>query len=140
MKLVYPVRVTPAVQPDVRPLTATQYISTKNYIVVFRTPDRFIRVIVPKGFVSDGASVPRLAWTISGLRPDGLIRAAALVHDYLYKKNGACQDGFVGHSTQFKVTRAQADMMFKMLMEAAGMSKYRVFLAYSSVRMFARRW
>ena len=35
------------------------------------------RILIPKGFVYDGASVPRLVWTLSGILPDGLIRAAA---------------------------------------------------------------
>lgn len=39
-------------------------------------------VSVPKGFVTDFASVPRVFWTL--LPPDGLYTYPAIVHDYLY--------------------------------------------------------
>jgi hypothetical protein len=39
-------------------------------------------VQVPKGFVTDFASIPRLFW--SALRPDGDYAYAAVIHDYLY--------------------------------------------------------
>src|SRR5256885_9984018 len=39
-------------------------------------------VEVPKGFVTDLASVPRIFW--SYLRPDGNYAYAAIIHDYLY--------------------------------------------------------
>lgn len=37
---------------------------------------------VPKGFVSDLASIPRIFW--SALRPDGNYAYSAILHDYLY--------------------------------------------------------
>jgi len=39
-------------------------------------------VVVPFGFVTDLATIPRLFW--SALRPDGNYAFAAIVHDYLY--------------------------------------------------------
>jgi hypothetical protein len=44
--------------------------------------DKFESVEVPKGFVTDFASIPRPFWTL--LRPDGEYTFAAIVHDYLY--------------------------------------------------------
>lgn len=40
------------------------------------------RVTVPKGFVTDFASIPRVFYSL--LRPDGEYAHAALIHDYLY--------------------------------------------------------
>lgn len=40
-------------------------------------------VVVPVGFVTDLASVPKLFWS-SGLHPEGSYAYAAVVHDYLY--------------------------------------------------------
>lgn len=37
---------------------------------------------VPKGFITDFASVPRIFWIF--FPPDGIYTAAAVVHDYLY--------------------------------------------------------
>ena len=39
-------------------------------------------VVVPKGFISDLTSIPRLLWWL--LPPDGPYQEAAVVHDYLY--------------------------------------------------------
>lgn len=42
-------------------------------------------VRIPKGFITDGASIPKFAWSIIG-GPLGRYAAAAVVHDYLYHK------------------------------------------------------
>jgi hypothetical protein len=39
-------------------------------------------VTVPKGFVTDLTSIPRIFWT--ALRPDGTYTYAAIIHDFLY--------------------------------------------------------
>jgi hypothetical protein len=63
--------------------------------------ERYKAVTVPKGFVTDFASIPRVFW--SALRPDGKYAYAAVVHDYLYW-------------TQLR-SRDEADDIFKMAME-----------------------
>jgi hypothetical protein len=51
----------------------------------FSYVSRFGLVKVPKGFISDGASVPRPFWSI--FSPfNGDYFEAALIHDYLYSK------------------------------------------------------
>ncbi len=42
-------------------------------------------IIIPKGFVFDGASIPRIFWFF--LSPIGLLLIPALIHDYGYKYN-----------------------------------------------------
>ncbi len=42
-------------------------------------------IVVPRGFKFDGASIPRLLWSI--LSPVGLLLIPALIHDYAYKYN-----------------------------------------------------
>ncbi|MFQ5946498.1 MAG: DUF1353 domain-containing protein [Anaerolineae bacterium] len=41
------------------------------------------QVVIPGGFVFDGASIPRLFWSI--LSPVGLLLIPGLIHDYAYK-------------------------------------------------------
>ncbi|MFT5135672.1 MAG: hypothetical protein ACI9XU_001861 [Arenicella sp.] len=41
------------------------------------------RIVVPPGFVSDGASVPKIFWPL-GLVPYGVHGRATVVHDYMY--------------------------------------------------------
>ena len=39
---------------------------------------------VPIGFITDGASIPKIFWSFIGSPFTGLYRRAALIHDYLY--------------------------------------------------------
>lgn len=55
-------------------------------------------IVVPKGFITDGASIPRLFWVIIGSPFTGRYSRAALVHDYLY------------HTQQY--TRSRSDRIF----------------------------
>jgi len=47
-------------------------------------------VEVPKGFVTDFASIPRVFWSL--LPPDGEYTYPAIIHDYLYWKQGTTRD------------------------------------------------
>lgn len=77
-------------------------------------------VVVPSGFVSDGASVPR--W-LQGLVPKyGRYTAAAIVHDFLYsERQGA---------------RADADRLFLSVMVEDRTRVLRALLMWSVVRCF----
>jgi len=52
------------------------------YYVGFEGSDE--KIIVPKGFQSDGASVPRIVWPIVGHPFQGDYCAAAWIHDWIY--------------------------------------------------------
>ncbi len=80
---------------------------------------------VPKGLIVDGASVPRSCWWF--MPPDGLHRAGAFAHDWLYINKGRI-DGM-------NFTRAECDTTFYNLMVAAGVSERRAGLAYRGVRL-----
>lgn len=102
------------------------------------------RIAVPAGFLYDGASVPRLVWTMTGIVPDGLIRAAALLHDFLYEHRGAFPYGSLQfyHSGWCKDvsgvvwSRKQADELLYRVMIEAGCSPWKAKLSYTSVRLF----
>jgi hypothetical protein len=44
--------------------------------------EQYKEVTVPKGFITDLASIPQVFWSL--LRPDGEYAYAAIIHDYLY--------------------------------------------------------
>jgi len=90
------------------------------------------RITVPKGFVWDGASIPRGFQTISGIRKDRWIRAAALIHDFLYRTNGQ----FTFRMIRRTLTRKQADTIFYTMMREAGMPWRKAIIAYWTVRGF----
>ena len=82
--------------------------------------DRLERVlIVPRGFVTDFASVPRLPFVfwLAG----GKATKAAVVHDFLYRKSG--------------VTRADADAVFAEAMKATGQAAWRRGLMWAGLRL-----
>jgi hypothetical protein len=64
-------------------------------------------IIVPKGFVTDYASIPKPLWSF-GLSPHGKYGKAAIVHDYLYWKQDC--------------TRMQSDNLLLIAMKESGVS------------------
>lgn len=77
-------------------------------------------VVVPAGFLTDFASVPRGLWNIL---PKTEYGQAAVVHDFL------CRYG--------EVTRKEADLVFKEALEHLGASSRRVKVMYWGVRIGA---
>ena len=79
-------------------------------------------IVVPTGFVTDFASVPRLplAYLLTG----DTAHAAAVVHDYLYETGTG--------------TKAVADRVFLEAMEEIGEERWRRTLMYWAVRLFGR--
>lgn len=49
------------------------------------------KIVVPKGFVTDFASIPQPLWSF-GLSPHGQYSRAAVIHDYLYWTQGCTRD------------------------------------------------
>ncbi len=78
--------------------------------------------VIPKGFITDFASVPRLFWAF--IPPMGKHNYAALLHDYLcyYKP----------------VTRKEADRIFYEMLIEHGVSKFRSKVMYYAVRFYAK--
>lgn len=68
--------------------------------------DSDIVVFVKKGTITDGASIPKWAWSIIG-GPLGKYAPAAVVHDELYKKGYY----YIG-TLKTVITRGRADWVF----------------------------
>ena len=49
----------------------------------YKLPDDGTVIVIPKGFVFDGASIPRPLWGI--LSPTGLLLIPGLIHDFAYR-------------------------------------------------------
>lgn len=97
------------------------------------------RLLIPKGFIYDGASVPRWWWSISGLSRDGIHRAAALVHDYIYELKGdvpATPMPLKSFPRIVKFKRKAADQIFRDMLKDVAVADHRVWLAYVGVRAF----
>ena len=129
-------------QPDIRPSGSRQYKLFSDYkIFITENDGEVYELCVPAGFKHDGASVPRFIWSTSGLTPDGLIRAGALVHDFLYRKRGNILVGYGPDLAKpVNISRKDADKIFLDLMLATGLWFYRARVAYWGVRLFGPRW
>lgn len=77
-------------------------------------------VTVPKGFVTDLASIPRVFYSL--LRPDREYAHAAIVHDFLYWKQ--------------TISREDADKILKFAMEDLEVDPLIVKSIYQAVKMF----
>ena len=112
------------------PVGNDQYVLVQDYICPVSG------VIVRKDFVYDGASVNRLLWTITGIRPDGPFRAGATVHDWIYRHGGHVEirDGETIRRTT--LSRRDADRIFRDLLVAAGVGCLQAYLAWCGVRCF----
>jgi hypothetical protein len=78
------------------------------------------QLYVPKGTVSNGASVPRLLWWI--YPPYGTYTYPAVIHDFLYENN--------------LYTREFADRQFLIDMGRCNTNKFTKWLFYYIVRIF----
>lgn len=143
----YPAKLDAEHQPDVRPYARRKYKLMSDWEFCVKTSyNQEYRFVIPEGFIHDGASVPRIAWTLSGLTPDGLIRAAALAHDWACKHNGRVTGEMSEHSERitrfpfpFQMSSADADRLFRDLMKVADMN-WRSNVAYYAVRIAGPRW
>ncbi len=84
--------------------------------------ERYKAVTVPKGFVTDLASVPRIFF--SALRPDGEYAYAAVVHDYLYWTQARSRD--------------EADDILKIAMEDFKVGSVKVGAIYTAVHLLGK--
>lgn len=91
-----------------------------EYPLIYKgNQDRFI---VPAGFLTDFASVPRAFW--SWIPRAGKHTKAAVVHDYLYIKQ--------------PVSRRDADGIFRRMMRELGVSAPRAWIMWKAVRVGGR--
>lgn len=98
-------------------------------VYTLREPIYYRELVVPVGFKSDGASVPRFFWRLVFPPGDTQALRAAFLHDFIYRTHPA---GW---------TRAQADALFRDVLIADGVPKWRAWLAWSGVRIGgAKAW
>ena len=86
------------------------------------TDGRRGRVTVYAGFVTDGASVPRMAWFLAGHPMESPRIVAALAHVWLY----------ASHVTD----RKTADKIYAAMLRAVGRAPWRVAVEYAALRTF----
>ena len=93
-------------------------------------------ITIPKGFLTDGASVPRFFWRmISDTDPD--ILYPSFLHDLLYALNGRLPSALT-NGNPVNLTREQCDEILFEQMEAVGCGWFKRHSAYRALRMFGQ--
>ncbi len=101
-----------------------------GWVFELKAPVEYRDITVPVGFRSDGASVPRVFWSVIFPPTDRKAIKAAVVHDYLYT---------YPHPVGW--TRAMADKAFLDLLLECGIPKWKAYIACIGVRIFgASHW
>jgi len=84
-----------------------QFVLIDDWIV---TLDDGQQVMVPAGFVTDFASVPRPFWLLPGLSPTGPLLCGSILHDFGYQYGYLL--GLVRDKTEYSITSRQATLDF----------------------------
>jgi hypothetical protein len=107
----------------IRPVPVKPFADGKDWVVLdevrYRIGNTNDIIVVPAGFVTDFASVPRSFWAVYS--PFGQYQWAAVVHDYLYW-------------TQ-QCSREQADRLMRLAMDESGVTPWTREAIYRSVRL-----
>lgn len=78
--------------------------------------------VIPKNYLYDGASIPKLFWRIIGSNTDNRFLVAALIHDTLCENKD-----YVDNDRYF------ADKVFERLLSVSGVSPFKRWLMFHSV-------
>jgi hypothetical protein len=88
----------------------------------FSYEDDFIQVDVKSDFITDGASIPKMFWSIIGNPLENDLLKPAIIHDGLY--------------TLMQLPRDKCDKLLKEMLLFNGTSKVKANLVYIVVRLF----
>lgn len=135
-------------QPKVQVQSNGKYLLLEDYVhnrktLPWASSLKIWEVTIPKGFEWDGASVPRLFWSVSGVWPGGRYLAGSLIHDAFYRNGGDLPKGWCrglgdGQWMDYLVswTRKEADVLFRWMMKESGIKWLQYHRAYWAVRLF----
>jgi len=95
------------------------------------------RVTCDAGMKTDLASVPRIAWAV--IAPWDVARAA-VIHDHLYSTLRKYYHSKLMNKSKWRKARTLSDKVFLLGMKSSNpkVSKFKMYSAYWSVRMFGR--
>lgn len=133
----------PRIEPH--PTKIGYYVVLKDFTYKWNAENFDRKLVIPKGFVFDLASVPRIFWTPTGIAPDRLRWTAPLCHDFPYRYGGKLPAGsyfkrvngkWVEDTTEW--TRKNADRLFCRIMREDGIPRRKRRVAYRTVDIFGR--
>jgi hypothetical protein len=124
-------------QPDVTPISHEKYryrLDEDYTVTIFFRKSPYL-LTIPAGFLFDGTSNPQIFWSISGITPDGILRAATVPHDYIYDLKGEVIVTNKDVQYPIKLSRSEADHVFLDHMDMSQVPKAKRNKAYLGVRL-----
>jgi hypothetical protein len=126
-------------QPDIRKRAfgcndhapCYKLMSTYEYVDEVTFPVTVV-LRIPAGFHYDGASIPRLVWSV--IDDDDLKLVGPLVHDALYRYGGDLPKGWLLPEERRFYTRGEADYLFKYILNEEGVAEWRENFAWLGVK------
>lgn len=95
--------------------------------------EKEIRISAEKGFIWDGATIPRIFWSLIGFYPAGIMLPASLWHDLIYVKKGWVHN-YITKETEH-ISRKHCDQLFYKHMIKCGVPEKKARLMYKVVRI-----
>lgn len=112
-------------------LRKDHWVTTEGFTYYLGNKDSDKWVQVPIGYLTDGASVPRLFWSV--LPPWGKYGQAAVLHDFL------CDYGFIyDKGVITPVSRKEADEIFYEAMEVLQIPKLKISMMKRGVNLYRK--
>jgi hypothetical protein len=114
-----------------------EYINGRKWLITspfeyhLHDVDSYDVVYIPKGYLTDFASIPRILWPL--LPPTGSYGKAAVVHDWLYSNRAVTYQ--LGVERTWNVNRAEADATLFEAMKVLGTGIIVRWLIYLGVRL-----
>lgn len=114
---------------SLKPYTKKEMVVAEEYEYLWFHKNQIKKVNIPKGFISDGASIPRIFWIFyPPYKPEYL--TPCVVHDFLckeafrhYRKYGACSRIY---NPEFNLLDSlnEVNLMFETVLLSHGVSRF----------------
>lgn len=136
-----------ACSPAHRSVSEKIEITTEPWDCEWMYKGRYRALHVPTDYKWDGASIPRFAWSLTGLTPFGIMDTPSLPHDVFYRSKGGVDIEKLAGCTLVNVgkipcivDRAEADWVLAEAMRMCRINAVRRSIVHGSVRAFGFRY
>jgi hypothetical protein len=100
---------------EVQQISKNEWITLREFTYYVGEENSNDFIVVPKNTITDGASIPRIFWSIIG-HPMGRYAQAAVLHDYMYRLHlrprKECDDIFYEAMGVLKVADWKRNIMY----------------------------
>lgn len=98
-------------------------------------------IVVPKGFLTDGASIPRFLWRFCGHPMQTKRFPIAVTHDFIYAEGGKLEGRNSLRPQPPTITRRDADAIYRDGLTALNFPRLAASLEYWMIRLFGgKHW